>query len=719
MSALRAWAKDAPAPDVVSTACAREVQHIMHYLPTQFTKLSLSTGKSLPYDAGKYVMCMNAENTRFFLVKMAGAMGKQSMPIEIGFCVPDVCDHAAIIDFVKSDMVKYFVPELPSLQVSNISATSPQLDLTSPHAGGIITAVIVGLLVLLVLVSSTVVLVKKPRPVELPMQASTSWTASGLTPAGHRLLGTPHQAGAWTPAQGLDQPPRQPLLIKAFSLFGESGTLTKLIEIPPYKPTDSLNGMRVLSLTWIILGHTFIMAQGISGYTNPEDIRLTPLNSDVAERRPWIQIIFGSQAGVDTFFFLSGFLLSYLTLKELRQGKMKVLAAIILRYLRLTPSLAVTMLVFYKITVFFGYGPFAVRYQDSINSRCDGSWWSELTYSMNFLDSDKVCMGWSWYLGDDMIFFIISIMILPLYHKSRMLGWASVIGLTGLSFGVTGWLVVRYSLSVYVFDDHYTRFSYWAYSKPYTRIPAYFVGLVAAWLLDEMEKRGITRETRPSSTLVKVSATVGAGLAVFVLLFIVFIPATDFGDGKDTWGPGDNNKNIWSVLYIVVSRPVWSMACALITLLCYYDFLPIINSFMSHPIWTPLARLTYGAYLVHPLVIKLVAARSLQYYTFSGMDIIYRATGNIIFAYSGSVLLWVLVERPCMTIFAPPRKLRNKSDNASERSQPGSGNSTGVPSDQSTIVDNNSGDHFDAEKAEPTTASFQSSSSKDSVEAEC
>jgi len=458
----------------------------------------------------------------------------------------------------------------------------------------------------------------------------------------------------------------QPLVFQAFSLFGKSGTLTKLMEIPPYKPTDSLNGLRVLSMAWIILGHTFMMPQGVSGFSNMEDVKTTPLNSDTAGRNPLFSLfIFSAQSGVDTFFFLSGFLLSYLTLKEIRTGKLQVLGVIILRYLRLTPSLALTMVVYYKIWMYFGFGPFAVNFQESIKSRCDGSWWSELTYTMNFIpfDSDKVCMGWTWYLGDDMIFFIISILILPIYYRKRWLGWFIVLALTLLSLAVTAWLVVRHHLSIYMFDDHYKDISYWAYSKPYTRIPAYFVGLLAAWVLDDLEQRGITRETRPFTVSARMFAVASAAFAGAVLIFLTFIPCTDFGNNKDSWG------TLVSVLYLSLSRPVWAMCWAAMTLLCYYDFLPLINGFLAHPYWAPWARLTYGAYLVHPLVIKLAAGRSLQFYTFNSWDMAYRFTGNAIMAYSGSLLLWILVERPCMTLFAPARKPRSKTaDGAGRRS---------------------------------------------------
>merc|ERR1719379_1337189 len=165
------------------------------------------------------------------------------------------------------------------------------------------------------------------------------------------------------------------------------------------------------------------MAEGISGYTNQEDIVESPLNADVAERNPWFQVVLGAQMGVDTFFYLSGLLLSFLTLKELQRNNRNmsvhnIVSGILMRYLRLTPSLALVMIVYYKIWVYLGFGPFAVRFQQSINQRCDGSWWSELLYTMNFVpfDSDKVCMGWTWYLGDDMIFVIITMFILPAYY---------------------------------------------------------------------------------------------------------------------------------------------------------------------------------------------------------------------------------------------------------------------------------------------------------------
>lgn len=632
--------------------CPQRVGEMLKSETARFMRMSLASGKALPFDAGKYVMCMSGEQTRYFLVSMNGISKVMlqkdgqpiSLPMKVGFCVPDVCDHSGVTALVNSSAVMAYLPELnPNVIVlTDIVPKSPELDrLTAEDPWGVVVIVIVSTFVLLVLVSTFVTInaeLGRAPDSQLPINA---------VGGAEQLLGTEPAPEPLAPQSCCARLAKFPLL-KAFTLLGANGTLRKLVELPPYKPTDSLNGLRVISMLWIILGHSYLMPQGISGYANAEVIVENPLNPDVAGRNVLFGFVVSAQSAVDTFFFLSGFLLSYLTLKELRarSGKLDVMAAVLLRYIRLTPSLALAMIVYYKIWPFLGYGPFLPQYQASILDRCNLSWWSELTYTMNFIpfDSDKVCMGWTWYLGDDMIFFMIAVLMLPLYYKRKALGWLMCSLVTAASFGVTSWLVLKYSLSIYAFDDHYIQYSYYAYSKPYTRIPAYLVGVVAAWVLEELERRGITRSTRPSSASAKWVAFV-CGLCAFgVLLFLTLIPMTDYGKSRDSW------TNLPSLLYIDFARPLWSICFVVITFLCYYDYLPMVNGFLSHRFWTPFARLTYGAYLTHPMVIKLSAGTSTQFYTFSGLDLFYRFGGNCILAFSGAVLLWALVERPAMTL---------------------------------------------------------------------
>merc|ERR1719335_1691182 len=71
--------------------------------------------------------------------------------------------------------------------------------------------------------------------------------------------------------------------VKAWSLVGSKGTWTDLWKCPKARPTDCLNGMRVLSMAWIILGHSFLVTEGNAGFSNAEDIEATPFTPDAAE----------------------------------------------------------------------------------------------------------------------------------------------------------------------------------------------------------------------------------------------------------------------------------------------------------------------------------------------------------------------------------------------------------------------------------------------------
>lgn len=244
------------------------------------------------------------------------------------------------------------------------------------------------------------------------------------------------------------------------------------------------------------------------------------------------------------------------------------------------------------------------------------------------------------------------------------MGWLTILALSGISFGVTMMLLLKNHLSFYVFDGHYQAYQYYAYTRSYTRAPAYFVGIVAAWLLNELEKKGFTRETRPSTRRAKAFAILIACIAGTLLVGLIFIPVTNYGSHKNSW----DQAPLATALYITFSRPLWCIGCAAVVLLCYYGYLPIVDGFLAHPCWTPLARLTYGAYLVHPILCWVGMGRAMQFLTFTFMGLMSRFFFNCVVGFSVSVVLWVLIERPCLVLFSPSTKPRaQKSADQLER----------------------------------------------------
>lgn len=63
--------------------------------------------------------------------------------------------------------------------------------------------------------------------------------------------------------------------------------------------------------------------------------------------------------------------------------------------------------------------------------------------------------------------------------------------------------------------------------------------------------------------------------------------------------------------YDAYSRVFWSIALCYIIFACVHGHGGLINSFLSHPLWQPLSRLSYSIYLLH-LVVMMVTTASMK-----------------------------------------------------------------------------------------------------------
>ncbi|KAJ8021720.1 Nose resistant to fluoxetine protein 6 [Holothuria leucospilota] len=139
---------------------------------------------------------------------------------------------------------------------------------------------------------------------------------------------------------------------------------------------------------------------------------------------------------VDSFFVLSGLLVTYLTLKELqaRNGKINWFLYYFHRFWRLTPAYMVTIAIWTSLTIHIGVGAGKeerLRYE---LQTCQDYWWTNLLY-INTLppfpgSQGGGCAGWSWYLANDMQFFIISPLFIVLLFKTSKKMFVALLNMT-------------------------------------------------------------------------------------------------------------------------------------------------------------------------------------------------------------------------------------------------------------------------------------------------
>ncbi|CAC5392295.1 unnamed protein product [Mytilus coruscus] len=166
-------------------------------------------------------------------------------------------------------------------------------------------------------------------------------------------------------------------LLLAFSVYTNGA---KLFNTKQNKDIlTCINGIRFISMTWVILGHTYQMPLQMSD-------NMVSFFPKMIKR--WtFGVIANATVSVDTFFTL-----------------------------RLTPPYMLVLMVYVSLFHYTGSGPNWPKDGPEKN-HCEKAWYYNLLYINNFFDDkENQCMQWSWYLACDMQFFALSpLIILPLY----------------------------------------------------------------------------------------------------------------------------------------------------------------------------------------------------------------------------------------------------------------------------------------------------------------
>ena len=432
-------------------------------------------------------------------------------------------------------------------------------------------------------------------------------------------------------------------LILSFSVYKTVPVIMSSRQ-PPNAIT-SLNGMRVICMCWIILGHIFLWGLGLGATANVLEV-------NALSKRFSFQIITNAFFAVDNFFVLSGLLLSYLSIREMerRHGKFPFVFFYVHRLLRLSPAYYFLLFFNFKILPYVGSGP--LWFFRNVH-RCDQYWWTNILYINNFyptIYSDQ-CYGITWYLANDMQFFIISPIFLLLLYHSWELGISTIFGTMFLSIAVTGTLAgiddtnsnilfeafASTNYSRHAIGNSLAQFAFSSiYRKPYCRINAFLIGILLGFVFHKKWKIGLKLRVR---------------LIIYIALWMIAVASCVtivFGQYQTWHGhPFSKSEN---VMYFMFSRTVYSIGIALIIYACHNGFGGIINSFLSWRFWVPLSRLTFMAYLTHSIVLSLMYGTMRVPFIYTDWFLILLFSATVILSYLLALVIAVFVEFPLSNV---------------------------------------------------------------------
>jgi len=436
------------------------------------------------------------------------------------------------------------------------------------------------------------------------------------------------------------------------------------------------DGVRCLSTCWVLWAHVFYIGFNI-GQKNFYEI------VDKVEKLIYCLLSSGV-VSVDVFFYLSGFLLYFNLIKYIKNVKNRTgffFISLFQRYIRLMP--------FYFIAIFYitFLLPFLINsgkvdslfnYMES----CRRYWWTNIFYIQNFIDySDlkgQTCVGHSWYLCDDMIYFVFTTILILLVKNKKLILNLIILVLFILSIVWEILIVIRdnYSFSFKKQGQVKGNFFFDFYIQPHARITPYLLGILYCQLFFETDLYVNNIENKKENLLMQSSNYKNLidkeeknnfseeGLSLFrrinqylqnnnLLCYIIFIFSLilinysvfinkviqiyDLSQGMEAF-------------MITFNKIFFIIGLGNILHLIFLDKFTWIKNFLSLKIFTQLSRLTYGVYILHYYVVLIYYYNSDSEIRFDIIIDSFLAIGLLIVTLILSYILGVLFESPVINM---------------------------------------------------------------------
>ncbi|GMR61880.1 hypothetical protein PMAYCL1PPCAC_32075, partial [Pristionchus mayeri] len=360
-----------------------------------------------------------------------------------------------------------------------------------------------------------------------------------------------------------------------------------------------LDAIRLITFTWVVNGHAVMFsADGDNGL---QLMRETDYF--------FSDILLNAYPSVDTFFLVSGLLVSYVFFKRVHSNPEYVYAP--MNWIILTPSYMLFIALYVAWTPqMHGIWAAGTAFNTTrFVENCENSWWMNALYLNNFQEVDQICYPISWFLCvDTQLYWAAPLFLLAIYYSCMLLtntylhnsSRNNVMSGVLLSIGSTVFLTAYYDLPALAFtvattgDFNFTKL----YMKPWARCIPYLVGIISGYLIVQVRKQTIKIRQPKMWEL-----AVGWLLSTIVALTVIF-SVYDYLRGQSEWSVAVRS------FYGVFSRIGWSAAVAWVVFACTFNWAGPVKSLLEHPLWYPLGRLSYCAFLAHWFTLQIILSGS-------------------------------------------------------------------------------------------------------------
>ncbi|KAF7284842.1 hypothetical protein GWI33_021485 [Rhynchophorus ferrugineus] len=409
----------------------------------------------------------------------------------------------------------------------------------------------------------------------------------------------------------------------------------KSIFIQGNQDTSDLNcvhGIRFLSTCYVIIGHRYLMMMFFPVINSLHIMEWILYYRSTA--------ITGGTLCVDTFFVISGMLVSINFMKQKIRGRINWFMFYIYRYVRITTPLAIVVLWYATFMHYFGSGPLWNDMLEVIQKPCKNFWLPTILHVQNYINPYPLCLTQSWYLTCDMQYYYFSPIILVPLSSSSNFGYAVYGTIYVLSIAVNFYFAYlnKYNGGVPVTNQLFsTKYFQHYYIAPHVRASTYIVGLGFGFYL--YKHRGATHNLNAFSVVTGWLLCILIMLASLVGCLIFFTEEHEY-------------NRLESSSFLALSRSSWSMGIVWIIWACVNGYGGFVNDFLSCQLFRILGKISYGMYLLHMGVQYMTSGAAKTPSYFSDFTSLMAAFGDLLLMVGLGFIFTILFESPLIQILS-------------------------------------------------------------------
>ncbi|TNN16654.1 Nose resistant to fluoxetine protein isoform 5 [Schistosoma japonicum] len=393
-----------------------------------------------------------------------------------------------------------------------------------------------------------------------------------------------------------------------------------------------IDGIRFISMIWIIGGHILL-----HGYKVTNNLLI--LASEF--RRIWLLgMYFNGHLAPDIYFLLSGLLMCYVCMQRLSnivgiKNRIKFWLMVCLhRFIRLTPAYLMTVIFLTGLLVHIYDGPFFPQdINTPIIASCRKNWY--ILYLNNLFNFKFSCLQWCWYIANDIQYtiFLAPIFVTLLMWK-RIAGVVFAFSLILMSSLITYY--IAYNNSFEIMDVSKEEI----YVRPYTRCGTYMIGMLTGWLYYDYPRIEMRNISKHKILL----GSIGYVITAFLIISPIFI----------SYGVLSGLITEISVRaaasYLAFHRVIFTLGIAISIYQCAIGWSkPIYKMFTLSAFHVP-ARLTYCAYLIHPIIVIILINGTQTPFMIDQLEIVRLTASVTVFSYAIAYILSMTTEYPICTL---------------------------------------------------------------------